>query len=120
MGRNPVNNVKVNELSEGRNINVNKDNAFAGTYDRYKQKRKRSNKDSRSALSHIRRSQRIADDLVRKFGPRAEGSYSYFCKCANLLPESVIWDCYESACKPNVINKLAYFLAVTKAQPQMV
>lgn len=117
MGRNNgVINVKNNDSSKEEYINV-KDNAFTWVYQRYKQKAKP--KRSGSNTARIRRAQRIADDLLRKFGPRAKGSYRYFCKCAYCLPENVIWDCYQSSQGANVGNSLAYFLAATKAQPQM-
>lgn len=67
----------------------------------------------------IRRAQRIADDLVRKFGERSRSCYAYFCKCAYNLSESTIWMCYDGCLKPSVKNRLAYFLAATKAQPEM-
>lgn len=117
MGRNnDANNVRVNDSSKEENINV-KGNAFTGVYQKYKQAAKK--KRSGSNAARIRRAQRIADDLLRKFGPRAKSSYRYFCKCAYCLPENVIWECYESSQHSNVANSLAYFLASTKAQPQM-
>lgn len=76
-------------------------------------------KRSGSPQSRIRRAQRIADDLTRKFGPRSKNCYRYFCKCAYNLPENVIWDCYEDCMRSKVTNNLAYFLSATKAQPQM-
>lgn len=114
MGRNGgANNVRVNDSSERENFNV-RENAFSGAKERYASfvKPKRS----ASPAARIRRAQRIADDLVRKFGPASKSSYRYFCKCAYNLPESTIWDCYEAACAFRVTNKLAYFLASTKAQ----
>lgn len=100
MGR--TDNVNVKENSERVYFNVN-DNV----------------KRSSSKQARIRRAQRIADDLVRKFGPESKRCYNYFCKCAYSLPEVVIWDCFEDCNRPKVTNRLAYFLAVTKAQPQM-
>lgn len=97
----------VNEGSKRTYINVN-DERHCGKIKR-----------SGSTQAKVRRAQRIADDLVRKFGPASQGSYSYFCKCAYRLPESVIWDCYEASCGGRIANKLAYFLTITKAQPQM-
>lgn len=76
-------------------------------------------KRSGTAQSRIRRAQRIADDLTRKFGKVSSNCYSYFCKCAYNLPESVIWNCYEDSRSPSVRNSLAYFLSVTKSQPEM-
>lgn len=100
-------NVNVKETSERSYFNIN---------DNVSKEVKRSG----SAPSRIRRAQRIADDLVRKFGPESKRCYNYFCKCAYNLPEVVIWDCFESCNRPSVSNRLAYFLASTKAQPQMV
>lgn len=114
MGRNRgANNVKGNAFSKREDFNV-KENAFSGAKERYQRFAKPQR--SGSSQARIRRAKRIADDLVRKFGPIAGGSYRYFCKCAYNLPESVIWDCYENACAFKVKNKLAYFLAATKAQ----
>lgn len=79
----------------------------------------KTNKASRNSQAKIRRAQRIADELVRKFGPASGNCYEYFCKCAYRLPESTIWNCYEGASKPSIKNRLAYFLSTTKAQPEM-
>ncbi len=106
MGRNGnVNNVK--EASKRSYINVK------GRYSCGKLKR------SGSSQARIRRAQRIADELVRKFGSSSSNCYSYFCKCAYCLPENVIWNAYEDSRRHTVRNSLAYFLAVTKSQPQM-
>lgn len=102
MGR--TNNVK--EASERSNYNVKEE--ICGKVKR-----------SGNSQARIRRAQRIADDLTRKFGPRSKNSYQYFCKLAYNLPESTIWNCYEDSVRPRVSNSLAYFLAITKAQPQM-
>lgn len=117
MGRSPSNNVIVKEASKEANVNV-MDNAFAGALDRYKKSR-RTQKRSGSSQDRIRRARATADQLVRKFGPRAKSCYKYFCKCAYNLPQSTIWEIYESSQQSKIGNSLAYFLAATKAQPQM-
>lgn len=106
MGRNPEANVNVNEASKRSNFNVKDGNCG---------KLKRSG----NAQARIRRAQRIADELTRKFGVRSKSCYLYFCKCAHKLPESTIWEIYESSRGSRIGNSLAYFLAATKAQPQM-
>ena len=116
MGRNP-DNVIVKETSKEENVNV-MDNAFAGAYERYQQHRVEQ-KRSGNSQDRIRRARSTADQLVRKYGARAKSSYQYFCKCAYNLPQSTIWEIYEASTQPKVANSLAYFLAATKAQPQM-
>lgn len=94
-------NVNVNEASKRSYFNV-KDRVYS----------------SRSQAK-IRRTQRIADELTRKFGDPAKGSYAYLCKCANRLSESTIWSIYEKCHRIGVTNSWAYFLSATKAQPEM-
>lgn len=117
MGRNPSNNVIVKEASKEANVNVI-GNAFAGALDRLQKKRIKP-KRTGSSQARIRRARETADQLVRKFGPRAKSSYQYFCKCAYNLPQATIWNIYESSQQAHIGNSLAYFLAATKAQPQM-
>lgn len=105
MGRTP--NVNVKGASERSYINVKVEESCGKV------------RFSGSPQARIRRAQRIADDLLRKFGPQGRRSYQYFCKCAYCMAESKIWDIYEQSCSIKVANKLAYFLAVTKAQPEM-
>lgn len=113
MGRNgDVNNVKV--ASERSIYNVKEVECKALNYTKNRVKR------TSISQARIHRAQRIADDLVRKFGPHSKNCYQYFCKCAYNLPESTIWNCYEDSRKTTVKNSLAYFLSVTKSQPQMV
>lgn len=95
-------NVNVKEASFRSNFNV-----------------KEGVKRSSTSQDRIRRNQRIADDLTRKFGTVAKGSYKYLCKCANNMTENQIWSIYEQAMRPKVANHWAYFLAATKAQPGM-
>lgn len=111
------NNVKVNEFSKRKTNNVNVKNAFDGAMDRYAKMVKP--RPSGSSQARIRRARAIADDLSRKFGSSSKGSYRFFCKCAYNLPESTIYAAYESSCHWNIQNKLAYFLAAMKAQPEM-
>lgn len=106
MGRNPEPNVNVKESLSETNVNV-KGIGYGKL------------KSSISSQAKIRRTQSIADQLVRKFGAHSKSSYRYFCKCAYRLPQNIIWDCYESAQAPKVTNKLAYFIAATKAYPEM-
>lgn len=105
--------INVKEASERSNINVKESESLDLSFAVNRINR------SGSSRARIRRAQRIADELTRKFGPRSKNCYQYFCKLAYKLPESVIWDCYEDCVKPKVANSLAYFLAITKAQPQM-
>lgn len=93
------------------NVNGNSERVYFNVNDNVKR--------SGSKQARIRRAQRIADDLVRKFGPESKRCYRYFCKCAYNLPEAVIWNCFEDCNRSKVTNKLAYFLAATKSQPQM-
>lgn len=72
-----------------------------------------------NSQARIQRAQRIADDLTRRFGPASKNCYAYFCKCAYRLSENTIWNCYEDAHKSSVKNNLAYFLSVTRSQPEM-
>lgn len=118
MGSNRVpNNVKVNEFSKRKTNNVNVKNAFDGAMDRYAKMVKP--RPSGSSQARIRRARAIADDLSRKFGSSSKGSYRFFCKCAYSLPQSTIYEAYESSCRLNAKNKLAYFIAIMKAQPEM-
>lgn len=103
----------VNGASERSNYNVKEVKVPVLEYVEHGLKR------SGSSQSRIRRAQRIANELTRKFGPRSKSSYRYFCKLAYNLPESTIWNCYEDSMRPKVANSLAYFLAITKAQPEM-
>lgn len=104
-------NVKeASERSNVNNVNVRKYVATKHGKDRVV---------SQNSQAKIRRAQRVADDLVRKFGPSSENCYAYFCKCAYKLSENTIWTCYEDCSKPSVKNHLAYFLSITKAQPGM-
>lgn len=93
-------NVNVNEASKRSNFNVKEGR-------------------SSSSQARIRRAQHIADDLTRKFGEPASGSYAYLCKCANKLSEATIWSLYEQCNRSRVSNRWAYFLAITKSQPEM-
>lgn len=107
------------EVNMGFNRNVNVKEASGRSYFNINDNVSKKAKRSGSRQARIRRAQRIADDLVRKFGPESKRCYNYFCKCAYNLPEAVIWNCFESSTRASVANKLAYFLAATKAQPQM-
>lgn len=111
------NNVIDNDFSKESNNNVNVTNAFSGSIKRYRKMVKPV--PSGSSQARIRRARAIADDLSRKFGSSSKGSYRFFCKCAYNLPESTIYAAYESSCHWKVQNKLAYFLAAMKAQPEM-
>lgn len=108
----------------GRSHNV-KEASFRSNVNNVKVRKHVAQNHSRDRLlssnpqEKIRRAQRIADDLTRKFGPASENCYAYFCKCAYNLSENTIWNCYEDCIKPAVKNHLAYFLTVTKAQPEM-
>lgn len=98
MGRTENVNVNVNGASERSNFNV-KDNV------------------SRSRRSaQIKRNQRIAAELTRKFGSIAEGSFAYLCGVADKLSEAKIWDLYERSQHWKVRNSWAWFLAMTKRE----
>lgn len=111
------NNVIDNDLSKESNNNVNVTNAFSGSMERYKKMVRP--RQAGSSQARIRRARAIADDLSRKFGSASKGSYRFFCKCAYNLPESRIYNAYEASCQWKIENKLAYFIATMKAQPEM-
>lgn len=113
MGR--TNNVKENSERVYNNVKVGNIPIFNYTKHGTKSVANTSGK----SQEKIRRAQRIADSLVRKFGPRSNKCYKYFCKCAYRLPEYQIWNYVEDSHKPRIKNSLAYFLSVTKAQPEM-
>lgn len=96
------------------NVNVNE-----ASYRSYFNVKEGKSHSSSSSQAKIRRAQRIADELTRKFGSPAKGSYAYLCKCANRLSEATIWNIYEKCHKIGVVNSWAYFLSATKAQPEM-
>lgn len=104
------NNVNVKEVSERNYINVKV---------RHDVEKHQSSSSAVPRDFKVRRAQRIADDLVSRFGENSRSCYAYFCKCAYNLSESTIWMCYDGSLKPSVKNRLAYFLAATKAQPEM-
>lgn len=55
---------------------------------------------------------RIADNLVRKFG--SPNSRNFFCKCAWKMSEDEIWTNYEKAQGEGVKNHLGYFIFLCK------
>lgn len=105
----------------GSNRNVNVKEASKRSYVNVKARGENFNcgKGCGKISGRILRSQRIADDLTRKFGPVAKNSYAYLCKCAYRLSEHQIWSIYEKSLDRHITNKWAYFLATTKAQPEM-
>ena len=57
----------------------------------------------------VKRTERIADNLVEKFD--APSSRNFFLKCAWHLSESVIWTIYEISQEKKVKQPLRYFVA---------
>ena len=65
-----------------------------------------------ATTSQIRRVDRIADTLVRKFD--APGSRDFFCKCGWKMSEDEIWAIYERVHRPDVKYPLKYFVFLCK------